>query len=391
MEKVSARLNKLAISATLAMTAKSRELKAQGVDVVNLSIGEPDFNTPANIVDAGISAIRRGCTRYVNSMGVYELRELAREVTFRSRGFMPDIEQILVTPGANIQLYLAIACSVNPGDEVIVPDPGFVSYVSIINYVGAKAVGVRLREENGFRLDPDEVKSAITEKTKMIILNSPSNPTGSVMGEKDVKALFDIASEKDVFLLSDEIYARMVYERDGVRFVSPGKYDACSRHTIIVNGFSKSYAMTGWRLGVVTGPSRIIEKMGLLLETILSCTSPIAQYAGIEALSGSQLMIDGMMREYRKRRDLLANGLNLIPGINCKVPDGAFYVFPSIKEFGVSSEEFAASLMLETGVVVSPGSIFGLYGEGYFRMCYANSCENISAAVDRIKEFCSKK
>ena len=322
-------------------------------------------------------------------MGLLELRQAAISTTLRSRGFSPDLKQILVTPGANIQIYLAIACSVNPGEEVIIPDPSFVSYASIINFIGAKPVRVQIHEKNNFRLDPQDVSAAINDKTRMIIMNSPSNPTGAVMTEKETKAIFELVLQHDLYLLSDEIYARMVYKDSQTAFFSPSKYDLCKSNTIIINGFSKSYSMTGWRLGVVTGPELLIEKMGLLLETTLSCTAPFIQRAGIEALIGSQAPVEGMVAEYQLRRDILVDSLNSLPGFHCRIPEGAFYAFPNIKGTGYSSDELAELLMHKAGVVVSPGTIFGDYGEGYIRLCFANSIENIEKAIVRIRSVLS--
>ncbi len=268
--------------------AKAQELERQGKEILHFELGDPDFNTPVTIVDAAVKALKDGETHYASSAGLLELKEAAAEVTVRSRGFRPDLEQLLVCPGVNVMIYYATACAVESGEEVIVPDPGFVSYFSILKFLGTKIVRVPLREENEFRLNPDDVRKAMTPKTRMIIINSPSNPTGAVMTEEEIKKIYEIAEEYDVYLLSDEIFARMIYQDAGTRDYSPSKYDHCRKRTIIANGFSKSYAMTGWRLGVATGPAEIISKMGLLLETTTSCVSPFIQKAGIEALRGNQ-------------------------------------------------------------------------------------------------------
>lgn len=365
--------------------ARAQELERGGMDILHFEIGDPDFDTPENIKRAACDALVRGDTHYANSMGLLELRQAAIEVTARSRGFRPEVDQILATPGANAQLYYAIACAVNPGEEVIIPDPSFVSYASIINFLGASAVRIPLVEHNEFRLNPADVERAITPKTRMIIMNSPSNPTGAVMTEHEIHEVYDIAHRHGIYLLSDEIYARMVYEDGSTAFHSPSKYDQCKETTLVVNGFSKSYAMTGWRLGVVMGPADLIAKMGLLLETTTSCVSPFVQRAGIEALRGSQDKILEMMQEFRRRRDLIVDGLNTLPGVCCLKPHGAFYVFPNIQETGYSSEAFAEFLLNRAGVAVSPGTIFGDYGEGYVRFCYANSAENIEKAIERMR------
>jgi aspartate aminotransferase len=366
--------------------ARARELEKQGKDILHFELGDPDFDTPENIVQAAFDALKNGETHYAPSSGLSELREAAADVTLKSRGFRPDINQLLVCPGANVMLYYAAACVANPGDEVIVPDPGFVSYFSILKFLGIKCVRVPLYEKNEFRLNPDDVQKAITEKTRMIIMNSPSNPTGAVMTEDEVRRMYEIAKKNDVYLLSDEIYARMVFKDANTDHYSPSRYDHCKERTIIVNGFSKSYAMTGWRLGVMTGPSDLIAKMGLLLETTTSCVSPFIQRAGLEALKGSQELIVNMVEEFRKRRDVMVEGLNSIPGITCLKPKGAFYLFPNIKGTGMKDEEFAEFMLNKAGVALAPGSIFGDHSNDYVRLCYANSMENIKKGIDRIRD-----
>ena len=360
----------------------AKELEKSGRDILHFEIGDPDFNTPNNIVDSTMKSLMNCETHYAPSSGIDELKEVAREVTLKSRGFKPNKHQILVTAGANIQLYYAIVCTVNPGDEVIVPDPGFVSYSSILKFIGAKIVRVPLKEENKFRLNPEDVEKVITPKTRLIIMNSPSNPTGSVMTSKEIQRMFDIALVNDIYLLSDEIYARMTYD---VRHYSPSFYDHCRERTIVVNGFSKSYAMTGFRLGVCTGPINVIEKMGLLLETTSSCVSPFIQKAGVEALNGSQVEIMNMVNEFRKRRDILVDGLNKLKGITCLKPDGAFYVFPNIKGTGMTSDEFTQHLLQVSNIAVCPGTAFGEFGEGYIRMTYCNSIDNIKKALKKME------
>jgi aspartate/methionine/tyrosine aminotransferase len=315
-----------------------------------------------------------------------EYKEIAAEITKRSRGFKPKVAQILVTPGANVQIFYAVACAVNPGEEVIISDPAFVSYNSIINFLGVKPVKVPLFEDNQFRLDPDDVEKAITDKTRMIIINSPHNPTGSVMTEDETRRIYEIAEKHDIYLVSDEVYARMIYKDAETCFSSPSKYDECKVRTIVVHSFSKSYAMTGWRIGAVTGPEDIIAKMGLLLETTTSCVSPFLQEAAIEALTGSQKAIDDMVVNFRQRRDLIVDGLNTIPGISCIKPKGAFYAFPNIKKTGYTSEQFASLIIEKAGVAVCPGNYFGEHGEGYVRFCYANSPENIRKGIEKIRK-----
>jgi len=371
--------------------AKTKKLERQGREIIHFEIGDPDYDTPENVVDAVCQSLRDGKTHYTTSSGLLEYRKIAAEVTQRSRGFKPKVSQILVTPGANVQIYYAVACAVNPGEEVIISDPAFVSYNSIINYLGAVPVKVSLYEENQFRLNPDDVEKAITKNTRMIIINSPHNPTGSVMTEEEIKRIYEIAEKHDLYLVSDEVYARMIYKDAETHFASPSKYDQCKVRTIVVHSFSKSYAMTGWRIGAVTGPEDIIAKMGLLLETTTSCVSPFIQEAAIMALTGSQEPIDKMVKEFRSRRDLIVEGLNSLPGVSCITPKGAFYAFPNIKETGYTSEQFANVMLEKAGVAVCPGNFFGEHGEGYVRFCYANSAENIQKGIDKIREVLSNK
>jgi aspartate/methionine/tyrosine aminotransferase len=308
--------------------------------------------------------------------------------TERSRGFRPDIDQILITPGANIAIFYAVFCLVDTGHEVIVPDPGFSTYYSNIKMCGAVPVRVPLKEENQFRMNPSDIEAAITDKTRLIIINSPQNPTGSLLTQEDVKRIYEIAKKHDIYVYSDEIYARMTY--DPVGFSSPSIYDNCREHVILANGFSKAFAMTGWRLGTVIGPSVVIERMAALLQTTSSCVSPFIQRAGIEAIRGSQETVTNMMHEYKMRRDLLVDGLNRIKGITCLKPGGAFYVFPNIKDTGLTSDEVVEKL-LQGGVVTLPGHCFGEYGNGYIRLCYATSRENIQEALHRIQKVLGLK
>ncbi|SVC16704.1 uncharacterized protein METZ01_LOCUS269558, partial [marine metagenome] len=304
--------------------ATARDLEMKGKNILHFELGDPDFPTPDNIVKAAFKSLHEGDTHYTPSSGFYDLKLMAQKVTIKSRGFSPGIDQLVVTTGANVQIYYAIACTVNPGDEVIVPDPGFVSYYSILNFLNVKAVPVPLREELGFTMKVEDIENAITPRTKMIIINSPSNPTGGVVNKKLWRQIYNIALKHNLYILSDEIYARMVYP-DSEKFFSPSKFDQCKTNTIIVNGFSKAYAMTGWRLGVLTAPSHVAERIALLQETQLSCVPGFIQKAGIEALSDrSTPYVKGMLEEYRRRRDIMVDGLNTISGIHCYKPGGAF-------------------------------------------------------------------
>ncbi len=318
--------------------AKTKDIERAGKEVIHFEIGDPDFNTPVNIIKSACTSLRKNHTHYTTSSGLLEYREVAAETTRKSRGFKPTVNQILVTPGANVQIFYAVACAVNPGEDVIIIDPAFVSYNSIIKFLGVNPVKVPLYEENQFRLDPDDVEKAITKNTRMIIINSPHNPTGSVMTENEIRRIYEISEKYDVYLVSDEVYARMIYQDEETKFASPSKYDECKIRTIVVHSFSKSYAMTGWRIGAVTGPEDIISKMALLLETTTSCVSPFIQEAAMSALIGSQRPIDEMVNKFRQRRDLIVDGLNSLPGIKCIKPKGAFYAFPSIRGTGYTSE-----------------------------------------------------
>lgn len=364
--------------------AKVQELERHGRDIVHFEIGDPDFATPDNIVAAACNSLNNGETHYTSSMGMIEFREAVCEVTRNSRGFTPSIDQVLVTPGANIIIYYAIRCLVNPGDEVIVPDPGFPTYYSAIKFCGAVPVRVPLREENEFRMDPEDVRKLITDKTRLIIINSPQNPTGSVMTIEEIDKIAEIAEEYNVYLYSDEIYARMNLDKKHA-FRSPSLRDSCKERTIVANGFSKAFAMPGWRLGVAIGPEDVIEKMSLLLQTTSSCVSPFTQRAGIEAILGDQTEVTKMMNVYKERRDILVDGLNSVPGIKCIRPGGSFYVFPNITGTGLTSEEFTDLMLTKAGVALLPGTNFGYCGEGFVRLCYAVSKERILEGITRIR------
>lgn len=367
---------------------KVKKLEHEGRDIIHFEIGDPDFETPENIVDAGIDAIKNGFTHYTSSFGLKEFRQKICETTERSRGFKPNLNQVLVTPGANIAIFYAISCIVDPGEEVIVPDPGFPTYYSIIKMCNVVPVRVPLLESNKFRMNPKDIENSITEKTRMIVINSPQNPTGSVMTKEEIKMTYDIAKKYDLFVYSDEIYARMIY-KDSV-FSSPSIFDKCLERTIISNGFSKAFAMTGWRLGAVIGPPSVIEKMRLLLETTSSCVPPFIQKAGIEAIEGKQTSQKNMYVEYEKRRDLIINGINSIPELTCVAPGGAFYVFVNIKKTGMTSETFCEYMLEDSGVAMLPGTSFGQFGEGFIRICYAVGQNEIKDALERIKKSISK-
>jgi len=391
MKYLSENSKKLSGQPMFHILARANELEKQGRNILHFELGDPDFNTPGNIVNAVNDSLIRGETHYTNSKGLFEFRIAAADATERSRKFRPLMEQILVCPGANSIIFYAIGCTINPGDEVIIPDPCFPTYVSAINFFGGKAVKVPLKEENEFRLNPDDLEKAITNKTRLIIINSPQNPTGSVLKEEEIKKIYDIAEKHDVYLLSDEIYSRMLYQDAETKFCSPSKYDECKKRVIVANGFSKSYAMTGWRLGVAIGPVELIEKMGLLVETNVSCVSPFIQKAGVEALKGDQKQIENMMQEFRERREIIVNGLNSLPGIKCLKPKGAFYAFPNISRTGMKDKEFCDMMLEHAGVACVPGSVFGEDYTDYVRFCYASSKEDILKAIERMEKVLQGK
>lgn len=367
---------------------KIKKLESDGKDIIHFEIGDPDFDTPKNISDATIDALKNGNTHYVSSFGLVEFRQKIREYIEKSRGFKPTLEQVLVTPGANIVIFYAINCLVDPGEEIIFPDPGFPTYSAAIKMCNASPVRIPLLESNEFRMNPDDIEKSITKKTKMIIINSPQNPTGSVMTKDEIKATYEIAEKHDLFLYSDEIYSKLIYDNN--KYSSPSIFDKCKDRTILADGFSKAYAMTGWRLGSVVGPSDIIEKMQLLLETTSSCVPPFIQKAGIEAIDGDQTFHEYMHNEYRKRRDLIVRELNSIENINCVIPGGAFYVFINIKKTNMTSEQFCDYILEDANVSILPGTSFGRFGEGYVRMCYAVKQELIVDAVERIRNSVKK-
>lgn len=365
---------------------KVKRLEAQGRDIVHLEIGDPDFVSPKHIIDAAKASLDQGETHYGSSWGLSPFIETMRKATLKSRGFMPDVDQVLVTPGANIAIFYAIFCLVNPGQEVLVPNPGFPTYLSSISMCGANAVPYPLREENGFAMRAQDIEPLITPKTRLLIINCPQNPTGAVTESRHLKEIYELAVKHDLYIYSDEIYSRMVYENG--QFFSIASLDQAKERVILSNGFSKAFAMTGWRLGSVIAPSTVAERMMMLLQTTSSCVSAFVQRAGIAAIEGDQEPVRQMMAEYERRRNLLVNGLNAIPGITCHMPGGAFYAFPNISSFGLSSEEFADLMLERANVALLPGSNFGSQGEGFVRLVYASSTENIVKALERIERAC---
>jgi aspartate/methionine/tyrosine aminotransferase len=367
---------------------RARKLEAEGRSMIHMEIGDPDFGTPPNITMAAVRALTEGKTHYTSSWGDLEFRETIRTATYNSRGFMPDLDQVLVVPGANVGIFYAVFCLCDPGAEVLVPDPGFATYYSSIKMCGADAVKVPLKEEHGFRMQASDIRAAITDKTRLLIINSPNNPTGAVMTRQELKEIYDLCVEKDIYLYSDEIYSRMIY--DEYDFSSPAQYDQCKSHVILSNGFSKAFAMTGWRLGALIGPAEVMERMSALLQTTSSCVSSFIQSAGVEAIRGPQDAVYKMMSEYKKRRDILVAGLNEVKGFTCQNPGGAFYVFPNITGTGLTDTEVCEQLMDQAGVVTVPGSCFGDHGAGHIRLCYATDSDSIESAIRRIKQWADK-
>ncbi|OGN05684.1 MAG: hypothetical protein A2831_00535 [Candidatus Yanofskybacteria bacterium RIFCSPHIGHO2_01_FULL_44_17] len=366
--------------------AKAQALERQGKKIYHFEIGDPDFDTPAHINKAAIKAIESGETHYVSSMGMRELREAIRFETKRINGFKPDIEQIIVAPAISF-IYFVTRCVVNPGEEVIVPDPGFASYYSAFDFIGAKCVGIPLLEKNNFRMSPADIRRSITPKTRLIIINSPHNPTGAVMTQKEMLEVAKIASKNKIYLLTDEAYSKMTY---GQKHNSPAIFDKCKKNIIILNSFSKTYAMTGWRLGWAVAPEHIVKKMGLMVETLISAVPPFIQRAGIAALTGDQAFVKKSVAEYRQRRDIMVGLLNEMPGVHCLKPDGAFYVFPNITGTGMTSEEFSRFALEKAGVVLLPGTNFGRHGKGYVRLVYASSQKNIVEGMKKLKKALEK-
>jgi aspartate aminotransferase len=367
---------------------KVKRLEAQGLDIVHLEIGDPDFTTPRHVIEAAQHSLNIGETHYGSSWGLSDFIQTMREATLKSRGFLPDVDQVLVTPGANISIFYAIFCLVNPGHEVLVPNPGFPTYLSSISMCGAQAVPYPLHESNGFRMRAEDIEPLITPLTRLLIINSPQNPTGAITEPEHLKEIFELAEKYDLYIYSDEIYSRMVYEEG--EFFSISSLDQARERVILSNGFSKAFAMTGWRLGSVIAPKQVADRMMMLLQTTSSCVSAFVQRAGIAAIKGNQTPVIEMMAAYQRRRDILVNGLNAIPGIQCHKPGGAFYAFPNISSFGLSSEEFADIMLDKANVALLPGSNFGSQGEGFVRLVYASSETNIQMAIERIAHACKQ-
>jgi aspartate aminotransferase len=361
-------------------------LERSGARVLHFEIGEPDFPTPENITQAAIDALSEGHTKYAPSGGIFEFKEVIQRTTKSTRGFIPSKEQILVTPGANAIIFLALKCVLETGDEVIVPDPGFPTYYSAIKALGGIVRPLKLNPKKSFSFVKEDLEGLVNERTRAILLNSPSNPTGQVLPSDLITDVFSIATKHKLLLISDEIYSRIIFSSEG--FNSPSKHDECKTNTLILNGFSKAFSMTGWRLGAAIGPESLIKYMENLTSTIVSCVPPFIQMAGIEAIEGDQQSILKMVEAYRRRAQLFTEGLNKIDGINCEMPKGSIYCFPHITGTGLTSEDFCKKLLETCKIAATPGTCFGENGEGFVRFSFVNSEKQIKEAlVLMTKEF----
>jgi aspartate aminotransferase len=385
--KFADRMKNLGTETAFEVLAKAKALEAKGKHIIHLEIGEPDFDTPQNIKDAAKKALDQGYTHYGPSAGLPEVREVIAKEISRTRNIKVTPDQVVVTPGAKPIIFFTIFSLVNEGNEVIYPNPGFPIYESVIEFLGAKAVPIKLREENDFRLDTDELRNLVTDKTRLIIINSPHNPTGGILTQDDLKAIADIATSKDIYVLADEIYDRIIYEG---KFESITQFPGMQERTVILDGLSKTYAMTGWRLGYGVMNKDLAFYEARMMTNVNSCTSSFTQRAAIEALTGPQEETYKMVDEFKKRREVIVEGLNAIPKISCKKPKGAFYVFPNITKTGWNSQKLADHILSDAGVAVLSGTSFGAFGEGYLRLSYANSVENIKKGLERIKAFVEK-
>jgi aspartate aminotransferase len=385
--RLAKRMARLGTETAFEVLVKAKALEAQGRDIIHLEIGEPDFDTPSNIIEAGCDALRKGFTHYGPSAGMIELREVIAQHVSETRrvNVMPD--EVVVVPGGKPIIFFSILTLAEDGDEIIYPNPGFPIYESMINYVGAKAVPIRLREELEFRLDVDELAGLINDRTKLLILNSPQNPTGGVLTKEDIDAIARVIGDRNIMVLSDEIYSRLIFEGEHHSIMS---IDGMKERTILLDGFSKTYAMTGWRMGYGVMRPDLATHISRLVTNSNSCTASFTQVAGIEALRGSQDVVDAMRAKFEKRRDVMVAGLNKIKGFSCRVPHGAFYVFPNITKTGWPSKKLADALLEDAGVAALSGTAFGDFGEGYLRFSVANSIENIEKALDRIDAWTKK-
>ena len=383
--KTAARMDSIGTETAFEVSARARALEATGKSIVYLQIGEPDFDTPKNVREAAKAGLDAGLTHYPPYAGLPELRAAIAADTTARRGFAVEPSNVFVTVGGKGVMVYAIMALIDPGDEAIVPDPGYPIYESITRFVGGTPVPIPIRMENDFRLDVDELASLITPRTKLIVINSPANPTGGVLTRSDIERIAELAIRHDLVVLSDEIYARILY--DGAEHVSIASLEGMAERTIVLDGFSKTYAMTGWRMGYAIVPDWLVKSFGQLIINTISGVTAFAQAGAIEALRGPQADVDAMVAEFRARRDLIVDGLNSIPGIRCIKPQGAFYVFPEISGTGMTGAELAEGLLVDAGVCVLAGTAFGGVGVNHIRISYANSRENLLEALERIRAY----
>jgi aspartate/methionine/tyrosine aminotransferase len=385
--RLAGRMSRLGTETAFEVLNRARALEKQGKEIIHLEIGEPDFDTPANVIEAGVEALHKGWTHYGPAAGLPDLRQSIADYVSRTRNVPVSSEEVVVVPGGKPIIFFTILALIDAGDEVIYPNPGFPIYESMIHYSLGKAVPIPLREERDFSVDVKELASLINERTKLIILNSPHNPTGGVLTKKDILQIAEAIGDRNILILSDEIYSRLIYEGDHFSIMSvPG----FKERTILLDGFSKTYAMTGWRLGYGVMRPDLAVHISRLATNSTSCTASFTQIAGIEALSGDQSSVDKMSAEFRRRRDVFVAGLNKIKGFSCRVPKGAFYTFPNITKTGWPSKKLADALLEQAGVAGLSGTAFGEYGEGYLRFSVANSLENLNKALARIEGWVGK-
>ncbi len=382
------RMSRLGTESAFEVLARARAMEAAGKKIIHLEIGEPDFDTPANVVEAGIEALRQGWTHYAPSAGLPELRQALAEYVSRTRGVKVTSDEVVVVPGGKPIIFFTILALIDEGDEVIFPNPGFPIYESMIHYVGGRAVPIPLREDRDFSLDVNDLASLISDRTRLIILNSPQNPTGGVLERRELEQIAEIIGDRNVMILSDEIYSRLLF--DGGQHFSIMSVPGMQERTILLDGFSKTYAMTGWRLGYGVMRPDLAGHMTRLMTNSNSCTASFTQVAGIEAIRGEQSSVDHMRDEFQRRRDMFVTGLNNIKSFSCRMPKGAFYVFPNITKTGWKSKPLADRLLEEAGVAALSGTAFGEFGEGYLRFSVANSLQHLQQALDRIDQWTKK-
>jgi aspartate/methionine/tyrosine aminotransferase len=385
VRRVAARMNTIGTEGAFAVSARARALEAQGRPMIHLQIGEPDFDTPAHVREAAKRALDEGATHYAPFPGIPELRQAIADDVTRRKAFPADPSQVFVTVGGKGVMLYAILGLIDPGDDVIVPDPGYPIYESLTRFVGATPVPIPIRMEHDFRLDVEELASLITPRTRLLIINSPANPTGGVLTRGDLERIAELAQEHDLWVMTDEIYGRILY--DGEEHVSIASLPGMAERTIVLDGFSKTFAMTGWRLGYAVVPESLIPTYAELIINTISCAPTFAQVGAVQALVGPQDDVDAMVVEFKARRDLIVDGLNRIPGIRAKTPLGAFYAFPDIAGTGLSGAELAERLLVEADVCVLAGTAFGGVGTDHIRISYANSRENLTEALERIDRF----